>query len=118
MWLSMHVTRHAASAPLLSALLPSSFLLRSLLTWLPHSSVIGIPIGLFLTFGPMQAGLHGLWTGLTVALAFGAAMSLALISRTNWDAEVDKAARLSGEQAPLLGPVGEAARTRTETGAA
>lgn len=46
------------------------------------ASVIGIPIGLFLTFGPMQAGLHGLWTGLTIALAFGATLSLALISRT------------------------------------
>lgn len=47
--------------------------------------VIGIPLGLFLTFYPKtQWQLYGLWTGLTVALTFTAISAVIVIYRINW----------------------------------
>ncbi|PWN32367.1 MATE efflux family protein [Meira miltonrushii] len=52
--------------------------------------VIGIPIGLVLTFGPPQWGLSGLWWGLTIALTYASIFTYLIIKRTDWDEEVRK----------------------------
>lgn len=52
--------------------------------------VIGIPIGLYLTFGPPQWGLSGLWWGLTIALTYASVFTYLIIKRTDWDEEVRK----------------------------
>ncbi|SPC67320.1 uncharacterized protein UHOD_02957 [Ustilago sp. UG-2017b] len=52
--------------------------------------VIGIPIGLVLTFTRINLGLAGLWWGLTIALLFGSAGMIWLISITDWEWEVKK----------------------------
>lgn len=52
--------------------------------------VIGIPIGLVLTFTRINLGLAGLWWGLTIALLFGSAGMIWLIGITDWDWEVKK----------------------------
>ncbi len=52
--------------------------------------VIGIPIGLVLTFTRINLGLAGLWLGLTIALLFGSAGMIWLISITDWEWEVKK----------------------------
>lgn len=46
--------------------------------------VVGIPMSLFLAFGPWQMGLSGLWWGLTVALIYGAAAALYSVYHTDW----------------------------------
>ncbi|WFD29100.1 hypothetical protein MSPP1_000105 [Malassezia sp. CBS 17886] len=46
--------------------------------------VIGIPVGLVLTFGPLHLGLAGLWYGLTLALVYGAVVALWFVRRTDW----------------------------------
>ncbi|EST07236.1 Multi antimicrobial extrusion protein [Kalmanozyma brasiliensis GHG001] len=52
--------------------------------------IIGIPIGLVLTFTRINLGLAGLWWGLTIALLFGSAGMFWLISITDWEWEVKK----------------------------
>ncbi|SNX82811.1 uncharacterized protein MEPE_01517 [Melanopsichium pennsylvanicum] len=52
--------------------------------------IIGIPVGLVLTFTRINLGLSGLWWGLTIALLFGSAGMIWLISITDWDWEVKK----------------------------
>jgi MATE family multidrug resistance protein len=52
--------------------------------------IIGIPIGLMLTFTRIDLGLSGLWWGLTIALLFGSSGMIWLISLTNWEWEVKK----------------------------
>ncbi|SPO22237.1 uncharacterized protein UTRI_02247_B [Ustilago trichophora] len=52
--------------------------------------IIGIPIGLILTFTRINLGLAGLWWGLTIALLFGSAGMIWLIGITDWDWEVKK----------------------------
>lgn len=52
--------------------------------------VIGIPVGLVLTFTRINLGLAGLWWGLTIALLFGSAGMIWFISITDWDWEVKK----------------------------
>lgn len=52
--------------------------------------IIGIPIGLVLTFTRLDLGLAGLWWGLTIALLFGSAGMFWLISITDWEWEVKK----------------------------
>ncbi|KAJ9477884.1 Ethionine resistance-conferring protein 1 [Pseudozyma hubeiensis] len=52
--------------------------------------VIGIPVGLVLTFTSINLGLAGLWWGLTIALLFGSAGMFWLISITDWEWEVKK----------------------------
>ena len=51
--------------------------------------IIGIPFGVFLTF-KHDMGLQGLWVGITVALVYGAAVSLWLCLRSDWEKEVKK----------------------------
>jgi len=51
--------------------------------------VIGIPLGLWLTFSHGME-LYGLWTGLTVALVFAALAGIVLVLRSDWQHEVDK----------------------------
>lgn len=51
--------------------------------------IIGIPFGIFLTF-KRDMGLQGLWVGITVALVYGAAVSLWLCLRSDWELEVRK----------------------------
>ncbi|KAJ1028354.1 hypothetical protein NDA16_001524 [Ustilago loliicola] len=52
--------------------------------------IIGIPIGLVLTFTRINLGLAGLWWGLTIALLFGSAGMIWLIGITDWEWEVKK----------------------------
>lgn len=52
--------------------------------------IIGIPIGLVLTFTRINFGLAGLWWGLTIALLFGSAGMIWLIGITDWEWEVKK----------------------------
>ena len=47
--------------------------------------VAGIPVSLFLAFGPPQLGLAGLWWGLTAALLYAAILSLWFVRRTHWE---------------------------------
>lgn len=46
--------------------------------------MIGIPIGLALTFSKLKWELYGLWTGLTIALTFTAVAGCLVIARINW----------------------------------
>ncbi|PKI83821.1 hypothetical protein MVES1_002326 [Malassezia vespertilionis] len=46
--------------------------------------VIGMPMCLFLAFGPLHMGLRGLWWGLTVALVYGAGIALFYVWYTDW----------------------------------
>lgn len=52
--------------------------------------LIGIPLGFFLTFGPWQWGLAGLWIGLTVALLFASLAMGLVLGCTDWRYEVHK----------------------------
>lgn len=52
--------------------------------------IIGIPVGLVLTFTRINLGLAGLWWGLTIALLFGSAGMFWLIGLTDWEWEVKK----------------------------
>lgn len=58
--------------------------------------VIGLPIGLALTFSRLEWQLFGLWTGLTVALTFTAVLSSIVIYRIKWT-ETVKAVRANAE---------------------
>lgn len=58
---------------------------------------VGIPIGLFLTFGPPRMGLSGLWIGLTIALTYAAVFSALIIKRTDWEGEVRKTLMMMGQ---------------------
>jgi len=61
--------------------------------------IIGIPLGLWLTFSH-DMKLFGLWTGLTVALVYAALVAVALVLRADWNHEVDKVqARFAADQA-------------------
>ncbi|KAG8781578.1 hypothetical protein FRC12_021733 [Ceratobasidium sp. 428] len=51
--------------------------------------VIGIPMGVALAFWA-YLGLKGLWIGLTAALFFAATVSVWLVSRTDWEKEVER----------------------------
>jgi len=51
--------------------------------------VIGIPLGLWLTF-KQNMELSGLWYGLTAALIYGSALGIWLSLTTNWNKEVAK----------------------------
>ena len=61
---------------------------------------IGLPLGALLTFGPTQIGVAGLWWGLAAGLTVVAAFGVAVLLRTDWDAEARRtAARLGGPKA-------------------
>jgi len=51
--------------------------------------IIGIPLGLWLTF-KKDLDLPGLWYGLTAALVYGSTLGIWLCVTTNWDREVEK----------------------------
>ncbi|KAI9017663.1 mate-domain-containing protein [Gaertneriomyces semiglobifer] len=53
--------------------------------------ILGIPLGLYLTFGPLKMDLLGLWVGLTVALLGVSVMLLAVVGRMDWRKEVMRA---------------------------
>lgn len=54
--------------------------------------VIGIPIGLIITFWypEWNLGLLGLWIGLSIALAYCSVVGLWYSLRTDWSDEVEK----------------------------
>ncbi|GLB43702.1 putative multidrug oligosaccharidyl-lipid polysaccharide flippase [Lyophyllum shimeji] len=58
-----------------------------LLTFLRRST--GLPLGVWLAFR-WDMGLHGLWTGLAVALTYCAVIGSTLCYRTDWEREVAK----------------------------
>ncbi|EDP42244.1 hypothetical protein MGL_3493 [Malassezia globosa CBS 7966] len=45
----------------------------------------GLPVSLFLAFGPWHLGLAGLWWGLTIALVYGTITSLWYVYYMDWD---------------------------------
>ncbi|KIO11262.1 hypothetical protein M404DRAFT_127956 [Pisolithus tinctorius Marx 270] len=51
--------------------------------------VIGLPIGLWLTF-KRDLGLFGLWWGLNLAMAYATSIGLYLCFTTDWDKEVER----------------------------
>ncbi|KIK23952.1 hypothetical protein PISMIDRAFT_678674 [Pisolithus microcarpus 441] len=51
--------------------------------------VIGLPIGLWLTF-KRDFGLFGLWWGLNIAMAYASSIGLYICLTTDWDKEVEK----------------------------
>ncbi|KAI6025992.1 MATE efflux family protein [Pisolithus marmoratus] len=51
--------------------------------------IVGLPIGLWLTF-KRGFGLFGLWWGLNLAMVFATSIGLYLCLTTDWDKEVDK----------------------------
>ncbi|GAA5902694.1 hypothetical protein JCM6882_004044 [Rhodosporidiobolus microsporus] len=52
--------------------------------------VIGIPLGLAVTFSGPHWGLNGLWLGLTVALTFTGVSSTWIVWHLDWEAEAEK----------------------------
>lgn len=46
--------------------------------------LIGIPFGMWLTFGRLDFGLVGIWIGLAVALAYGSCVSCTIVWRADW----------------------------------
>ena len=62
--------------------------------------VIGLPLGALLTFGSTHIGVAGLWWGLAAGLTVVAACGVAVLLRTDWDAEARRtAARLGAPKA-------------------
>ncbi|KAF7323681.1 RNA helicase [Mycena kentingensis (nom. inval.)] len=62
--------------------------------------ILGIPLGALLAFhAPMRMGLHGLWTGLTVALVYSAVAGTVLCLRTDWEREVGKVVKRVEDEA-------------------
>jgi len=51
--------------------------------------VFGIPLGIFFAF-KLHYGLHGLWTGLTLALIYCSVLETWFCVRTDWEMEVQK----------------------------
>ncbi|BGP19486.1 hypothetical protein JCM10213_006306 [Rhodosporidiobolus nylandii] len=52
--------------------------------------IIGIPLGLAVTFGPIaHYGLNGLWLGLTAALTFTGVSSTYIVWRMDWEGEAE-----------------------------
>ncbi|GAA5824860.1 hypothetical protein JCM11251_005370 [Rhodosporidiobolus azoricus] len=69
--------------------------------------VIGLPLGLAVTFAGPHWGLNGLWLGLTAALTFTGVSSTCIVWQMDWEAESEKTRqRLSqskrDEEAALL----------------
>ncbi|KAJ6548473.1 multidrug/Oligosaccharidyl-lipid/Polysaccharide flippase [Mycena capillaripes] len=62
--------------------------------------MIGLPIGVFLTFSPkISLGLWGLWIGVTISLMYCAGLGTWICMRTDWHEEVEKVReRLAGER--------------------
>jgi len=62
--------------------------------------IIGIPIGIYLTF-KHDMKLWGLWIGLTIALVCTSITGGLIVLRADWDREVEKVKeRLEGERSP------------------
>lgn len=53
--------------------------------------ILGLPIGLWLTFGVLQMGLLGLWYGLTIALCTVSIIQVSWIMTINWEQKAIKA---------------------------
>ncbi|BGP10846.1 ethionine resistance protein [Rhodotorula toruloides] len=51
--------------------------------------VIGLPIGIALSFAGPHLGLNGLWIGLTVALTFTGLSSTYIVWKMDWEAEAE-----------------------------
>ncbi|KAJ7826290.1 mate-domain-containing protein [Mycena olivaceomarginata] len=68
--------------------------------------IIGLPLGIFLTFYPkVMLGLYGLWIGLTVSLVYCAFFGTWLCVRTDWDEEVCKVRERLAKERRLIGVV-------------
>ena len=68
--------------------------------------VIGLPLGAVLTFGPTHIGVAGLWWGLAAGLTVVAAFGVGVLLRTDWPAEVRRAAaRLGAPPEASMGSV-------------
>ncbi|KAF8079284.1 mate-domain-containing protein [Lyophyllum atratum] len=68
--------------------------------------IIGLPLGIWLAFR-WGMGLHGLWTGLAVALTYCAVIGTTLCYRTDWDLEVAKVVERLKEEERLRKAVDE-----------
>ena len=65
-----------------------------------QSESYDLPLGALLTFGPTHVGVVGLWWGLAAGLTVVAAFGVAVLLRTDWDAEArSTAARLGTPEA-------------------
>lgn len=71
--------------------------LSILLVCCVYDDDLGIPFGLLLTF-KFDLALPGLWTGMAVALLFGAAITTLIVLQTDWEEEVLKVGERLGEE--------------------
>ncbi|KAJ2194241.1 ethionine resistance protein [Coemansia sp. RSA 522] len=56
----------------------------------PAYYMLGFPLGLFLTYGPPQVGVLGLWYGICAGVALAVTLQLLICARTDWDNEVGR----------------------------
>ncbi|KAJ7880448.1 multidrug Oligosaccharidyl-lipid polysaccharide flippase [Mycena leptocephala] len=68
--------------------------------------MIGLPIGVFLTFSPkISLGLWGLWIGVTISLLYCACIGTWICMRTDWNEEVGKVRERLARERRLIGIV-------------
>ncbi|GAA6009666.1 hypothetical protein JCM10207_004147 [Rhodosporidiobolus poonsookiae] len=51
--------------------------------------IIGLPVGIAITFSGPRLGLNGLWLGLTLALMFTGFLSTYIVYKMDWEAEAE-----------------------------
>ncbi|KAJ1989352.1 ethionine resistance protein [Coemansia sp. RSA 1358] len=57
---------------------------------IPSYYIIGLPFGLYLTYGPFEMGVHGIWIGLCTAIIATAAAQTLICMRANYTEEVKR----------------------------
>lgn len=61
--------------------------------WINASAyyVVGIPLAMFMAFGPPQAGMFGMWIGPTVGLGIATCIMFVYMRATSWERAVEEA---------------------------
>ncbi|KAJ2360166.1 hypothetical protein IW150_007577, partial [Coemansia sp. RSA 2607] len=67
----------------------------------PSFNFVGLPLGIYLAYGPMQMEVVGLWWGTCVGTVISALAQLfAIVYWTDWDHEVERCLRRLIESGP------------------
>ena len=73
---------------------------QALVAWLNLAGfwVLGLGVGIFLTFGPPRLGVEGLWWGMAAGLTATSLLGVCMLSRTDWvsQARAAKARSIGG----------------------